>query len=299
MRALVTGATGFIGRRLLAKLDRPVVLTRDPHRARALLGPDLSLFAWDPAGGPPPAEAFRGIEVVFNLAGESVGEKRWTRKRKAAIRRSRVSGTHNLVGAIEGLREKPRVLVSVSAVGYYGDRGDEPLDESAPPGSDFLAEVCGAWEAEASRAAGLGLRVVTPRLGVVLGPDGGALKKMLLPFKLGLGGRLGSGTQWMPWVHLDDAVGLLLHGARTSGLSGPVNAVAPAAVTNREFTKTLGAVLGRPTILPMPGFMLRIVVGEFAKVLLSSQRVVPRAAEKSGYTFAYPRLEGALRAVLA
>jgi len=299
MRALVTGATGFIGRRLLSKLDRPVVLTRDPHRARTLLGTDLSIFAWDPMAGPPPAEAFKGIEVVFNLAGENVGEKRWSRKRKAAIRESRVAATKNLVGAIERLRAKPRALVSVSAVGYYGNRGDEPLDESAGPGSDFLAEVCVAWEAEAKRAAGLGLRVVTPRLGVVLGSGGGALGKMLTPFKLGLGGRLGSGTQWMPWVHHDDAVGILLHAARTSSLSGPVNAVAPAGVTNHEFTKALGSALGRPTIFPMPGFMLRLIVGEFAGVLLASQRVVPRAAERSHYTFVHPHLEGALRASLA
>ena len=298
MRALVTGATGFIGRRLVAKLDRPAVLTRDPERARELLGPDVAIFPWNPVAGPPPSDAFRAVDTVFNLAGENVGEKRWTRKRKAAIRESRVAGTRHLVEAIGNLREKPRVLVSISAVGYYADRGDEPLDESAAPGNDFLAEVCVAWEGEASRAAGLGLRVVTPRMGVVLGP-GGALKKMLTPFKLGVGGRLGSGAQWMPWIHADDAVGLLLHSARTGSLSGPVNAVSPELVTNREFTKALGAALGRWTIFPMPGFMLRIVVGEFAGALLGSQRVVPRAAEKSGYTFVQPRLDAALRSILA
>jgi hypothetical protein len=299
MRALVTGATGFIGRRLVAKLEKPVVLSRDPERARATLGPAPEVFAWDPLAGLPPRDAFRGVEAVFNLAGESVGAGRWTRRRKAAIRESRVAGTRNLVAAMQGLPERPHVLVSVSAIGYYGDRGGQPLDETASPGSDFLAEVCAAWEAEARRASGSDLRVVTPRLGIVLGPGGGALQKMLTPFKLGLGGRLGSGEQWMSWVHVDDAVGLLLHAAQTTSLSGPVNAVAPGPVTNREFTKTLGAVLGRWTIFPMPAFALRVIVGEFAKVLLSSQRVEPRAAERSGYSFTHPALEGALHALLS
>jgi len=296
MRALVTGATGFIGNRLISKLDHPVVLTRDPDRARATLGADVTAFAWDPTSGPPPADAFRGVDVVFNLAGENVGGGRWTKKRKAAIRESRVEGTRNLVAGIEALRERPRVLVSASAVGWYGDRGDEVLDETSAPGADFLAEVCGAWEAEARRAGALGLRVVTPRFGVVLGPGGGALSKMLTPFKMGVGGRLGSGLQWMPWIHRDDAVGIMLLAATAAGVSGPLNAVAPAPATNREFTRALGAALGRWTIFPMPGFMLRVVVGEFAKVLLSSQRVVPRAAEKAGYAFAHPGLEEALRA---
>jgi len=299
MRALVTGATGFIGRRLVAKLDKPVVLSRDADRARALLGPGPEVFAWDPSAGPPAPEAFRGVEAVFNLAGESVGAGRWTRRRKAAIRESRISGTRNLVAAIEGLSERPRVLVSVSAIGYYGDRGGQPLDETASPGSDFLAEVCVAWETEARRASASHLRVVTPRLGIVLGPGGGALQKMLTPFKLGVGGRLGSGEQWMSWVHVDDAVGLLLHAAKTDSLSGPVNAVAPGPVTNRDFTRALGAALGRWTIFPMPAFALRVIVGEFAKVLLSSQRVVPRAAERSAYSFTHPALDGALRAILA
>jgi len=299
MRALVTGATGFIGRRLVAKLEKPVVLSRDADRARALLGPGPEVFAWDPSSGPPNPEAFRGVEVVFNLAGESVGAGRWTRRRKDAIRESRITGTRNLVIALENLPERPRVLVSVSAIGYYGDRGGQPLDETASPGSDFLAEVCVAWEAEARRASASRLRVVTPRLGIVLGPGGGALQKMVTPFKLGLGGRLGSGEQWMSWIHVDDAVGILLHAARTAALTGPVNAVAPGPVTNREFTRTLGAVLGRWTIFPMPAFALRVIVGEFAKVLLSSQRVEPRAAERSGYSFTHSSLEGAMRAILA
>jgi hypothetical protein len=259
----------------------------------------VTAILWDPVTGPPPSDALHGIEVVFNLAGENVGEHRWTRKRKAAIRESRVSGTRYLVAGIEALRDRPRVLVSASAVGYYGDRGDETLDETAAPGSGFLADLCLAWEAEARKAEALGLRVVTPRFGVVLGPGGGALSKMLTPFKMGVGGRLGSGRQWMPWVHLDDAVGFLLLAATSAGVSGPLNAVAPAPATNREFTKALGTALGRWTIFPMPGFMLRVAVGEFASVLLSSQRVVPRAAEKAGYAFLHPALDGALQASIS
>jgi uncharacterized protein (TIGR01777 family) len=298
MRALVTGATGFIGRRLVSKLDQPVVLTRNPIRARELLGKNITALAWDSASGPPPADAWRGIDTVFNLAGENVGQGRWTKKRKAAIRESRVAGTRNLVAGLEALKKRPRVLVSVSAVGYYGDRGDEELDESAAPGTDFLAEVCTAWEAESRKAEALGVRVVNPRLGVVLGPGGGALSKMLTPFKLGVGGRLGSGHQWMPWIHRDDAVGLLLLAANSPTVSGALNAVT-GVVTNREFTKVLGAALGRWTIFPMPGFMLRIVVGEFAKVLLSSQRVVPRVAEKAGFTWSHSDLLGSLQASIS
>jgi uncharacterized protein (TIGR01777 family) len=298
MKALVTGATGFIGSALVAKLDHPVVLTRDPARARERLGPAVTPFAWDPMSGPPPAEAFTGVEAVFHLAGENVGGGRWTKKRKAAIRESRLVGTRNLVEGIRTLAVRPRVLVSASAVGYYGDRADETLDERAAPGTDFLADVCVAWEVEARAAGALGVRVVTPRFGVVLGP-GGALAKMLTPFKLGLGGRLGSGNQWMPWIHRDDVVGMMLFAASNADLSGPMNAVAPAPVTNREFTKALGAALGRWTIFPMPGFMLKIVVGEFATVLLGSQRVVPGVATAKKYVYMHPDLAGALRKSLS
>lgn len=296
MRALVTGATGFIGRALVSKLDRPHVLTRDPDRAKEILGSAVVPFAWEAASGPPPADAFRGVDTVFNLAGENVGEKRWTKRRKAALWESRVTGTRHLVAGIRSSAPRPKVLVSASAIGFYGDRGDESLEENAAPGSDFLAELCKAWEAEARAAGEAGLRVVTPRFGVVLG-RGGALSKMLTPFKLGLGGRLGGGHQWMSWIHLDDVVGLLLLAAGGS-LSGPVNVVAPAPATNREFTKALGAALGRWTIFPMPGFMLRVIVGEFATVLLGSQRVVPAVASREGYSYVHRDLAGALRASL-
>lgn len=297
MRALITGATGFIGRRLLQQIHEPVVLSRDPQRAKAQFA-GAEAYAWDPLSGPPPADAFHGIEAVFHLAGEPVADGRWTAAKKQRIMESRKIGTANLVKTLEQLSERPRVLVSASAVGYYGDRGDEMLDERAPPGSDFLARVCLEWEQAAQHAASLGVRVVNPRIGIVLGAGGGALGKMLLPFKLGLGGRLASGKQWMPWIHLDDLIGVFLHAASRSELSGPVNAVAPNPATNGEFTRTLAAALHRPAFLPAPGPLLKLAVGEFAEVLLASQRVVPRVAEQTGYRFQYPELAGALRAIL-
>ncbi len=298
MRALVTGGTGFIGRRLVKRLERPVVLSRNPDEARKTLGPGVEAYRWYAETGPPPPESLRGIDVIFHLAGESIGEGRWNADKKHRIRESRISGTRNLVDAIETAERRPAALVSSSAIGFYGDRGDEVLDESSGPGQDFLAEVCQAWEAEANRAVSFGVRVVTPRTGIVLDGSGGALKKMLPPFKLGIGGRLGSGRQWMSWIHLEDHVGLLLHAAQNSSIGGPMNAVAPAPVTNREFTKTLGAVLHRPAIFPVPEFALQLAVGEFAAFLVSSQRVLPRVAENSGYRFQYPDLDGALRAAL-
>ncbi len=295
MLALVTGATGFLGRSLVKQLERPVVLSRRPDRAREILG-KVEAYEWQPEAGPPPPEAFRDVEIVFNLAGEPVAEGRWTAAKKELIRHSRVRGTKNLVAGIEAQRERPRVLISASAVGYYGSRGDELLDESAKPGSDFLAEVCRAWEAEAGRATGLSLRVVTPRIGIVLGKGGGALAKMLAPFKLGVGGRLASGRHWMPWIHLEDLVGLFLHAARTSEIKGAMNAVGPAPVTNQEFTRTLARALHRPAIFPVPEFALTLMFGELASVLLASQRVVPRVAERVGYRFRYASLEEALKA---
>jgi uncharacterized protein (TIGR01777 family) len=296
MRALVTGATGFLGRRLLGSLTRPVVLSRRPEVAQRVVG-SAEVFVWEPESGPPPAAALEGVDAVFNFAGESVAGGRWTAQRKERIRSSRVVGTRNLVTAIEAQEKRPRVLVSASAVGYYGSRGDEVLQESAAPGNDFLAEVCQAWEAEAQRAASFGVRAVTPRIGLVLGRGGGALASMLTPFKLGLGGRLGSGRHWMPWIHLDDLVGLLLY-AVNNQISGPINAVGPAPVTNRQFTRALAAALQRPAILPVPAFALRVMFGELASVLLASQRAVPHAAVSAGYRFRYTSLDDALGEIL-
>jgi uncharacterized protein (TIGR01777 family) len=298
MRALVTGATGFIGRRLVQLLEQPVVLTRDPQRAQQTLGAAVRAYAWNPESGPPPAEAFRGVETLFHLAGDPVAEGRWTAEKKRRIRESRLRGTRNLVTALGTLNERPAVLVCASAVGYYGDRGEQVLEEASGPGGDFLAEVCRAWETEAGRARALGLRVATPRTGIVLGRGGGALARMLPPFRLGLGGPLGSGRHWMPWIHVDDVAGLYLHAAATPAVTGAINAVAPAPVTNREFTRILAGVLRRPAIFPVPAFALKLAFGEMAGILLASQRVVPRVAEQTGYTFRYPTLETALRAIL-
>ena len=293
MRALVTGATGFIGRRLVRELDRPIILSRRPEEARKILGA-AEVHAWNPEEGPPPVEAFEGVEAIFHLAGDSVASGRWTAAKKARIRRSRVQGTANLVEGLRNLKSRPRVLVSASAVGYYGSRGDEVLEEASAPGTDFLAGVSVAWEAEAGRARELGLRVVTVRNGMVLGAGGGALARMLLPFKLGLGGRLGDGRHWMPWVHLDDVVGLMLDAAK-SEISGAMNAVAPEPVINQEFTRTLARVLHRPAIFPVPRFALALLFGELSTLLVASQRVVPRVAERTGYKFRFTSLEEALR----
>ncbi len=297
MRALITGATGFIGRRLAASLERPVVLSRRPGRARELLG-DVEACAWEPETAPPPAEALRGVEAVFHLAGEPVAAGRWTAARKARIRSSRVASTRNLVAALEASPERPRVLVAASGVDYYAPGGDAVLDESSPAGSGFLAEVCQAWEAEALRAQSLGVRVVTLRTGLVLGA-GGALARMAPIFKLGLGGPLAGGGYWVPWIHLDDLVSLFLHAARCQGLAGAVNAVGPAPVTNRRFTRALAAALHRPAIFPVPGFALRLMFGEIAGALVASRRLLPRAAESSGFRFRYSTVEEALRAALA
>jgi len=300
MKALVTGATGFVGRRLLAKLNHPVILSRNAAKATRQLDKIAArVIEWDPQSGPPSAAAFGGIDCVFHLAGDPVASGRWTAKKKARIRDSRVIGTRNLVAALRALPNKPKTLISASAVGYYGSRGDEELDERSPPGHDFLAEVCIDWEKEAIVARELGIRVVPIRTGIVLGEKGGALAKMLTPFYLGLGSPLGGGNQYMPWIHIDDVVELMLFAAREPGVSGPLNGVAPHPVTNLEFTKSLGRVIGRPTFMPsVPAFALKLLAGDFAEVLLSSQRALPRAALAAGFAFRFSELDAALKDVL-
>ncbi|MEX2140365.1 MAG: TIGR01777 family oxidoreductase [Pirellulales bacterium] len=301
MRALVTGATGFVGPHLVALLDRPLILTRSAVRARdELAGQNVSFREFDLNSAPPPLAAMNGVEAVFHLAGESVAAGRWTKRRKQRIRDSRVFGTRHLVDALAQLPagERPRVFVSASAVGYYGSRGEETLTEDSPPGDDFLAEVCSEWEREATRAAELGIRTAMLRIGIVLGRGGGALAKMLPPFRLGVGGRLGNGRQWMPWIHVQDLAALFLHVAKTETIQGPVNAVAPELVRNLDFTKALAKVLHRPAVFPAPYFGLRILFGEFAQVLFASQKVEPRVATATGFSYRYPRLEEALRAAL-
>ena len=301
MKALVTGATGFVGPRLLRLLDKPVVVSRNPDRARQSIGHLAGrIVRWDPMEGPPPPEAFEGIDVVYHLAGESVAGARWTTAQKARIRDSRVVGTRHLVQGIAQAATKPATLVSASAVGYYGSRGDEELTESASPADDFLARVCVEWEQEAMAAARLGVRVVTARTGIVLGSgSGGALAKMLTPFKLGAGGPLGNGRQWMPWIHVADLARLYVHADDHGEIRGPMNSVAPNPVRNSEFTKALGRQLHRPAFMPAPYLGLRIVFGEFAQVLFASQRVIPRVALDTGFTFQFPDITSALREILA
>ncbi|HYM59145.1 MAG TPA: TIGR01777 family oxidoreductase [Solirubrobacteraceae bacterium] len=300
MRVTVTGATGLIGSRLIAGLKRRgadvTVLSRDPGRARASLSVEAA--AWDADREPAPAHALAGRDAVVHLAGEPVAQ-RWTSGAKERIRGSRELGTRNLV---EGLREaepRPAALVSSSAVGYYGPHGDEVLDEQAAPGSDFLAEVTRVWEREADRAGELGLRVVRVRTGVVLDPRGGALKKMLWPFRLGVGGPVAGGRQYMPWIHVDDVVGIYERALADDTWSGAVNATAPGPVTNRAFSKALGRALRRPALAPVPALAIRILYGEMAVIVTTGQRAVPRRTQDLGYSFAHPDLDEALRAALA
>jgi uncharacterized protein (TIGR01777 family) len=289
----ISGASGFVGTALTA------ALTRSGVRVRPLIRPGKQApdgIAWDPEHGTVDVEGLEGLDALVHLAGDGVADGRWTEAKKARIRDSRVRGTTLLAEAIGGLRAKPKVWVSGSAIGYYGDRGAEALDESAGPGSDFLAKVVVEWEAAASSAAALGVRVVHPRFGVVLDPAGGALAKMLLPFKVGVGGKLGSGTQQMSWVSLTDTVRALIHIIETPALTGPVNVTAPNPVSNAEFTQALGAALHRPTFFPVPGVLARLALGELADAaLLGGVRALPRRLLATGFTF----LDTDVRAYLA
>lgn len=293
-RVLVSGASGPIGAALLPSLkSRGFQITRLVRGQPS--GEDQ--ISWDPAE-PLAPESISGFDAVIHLAGESV-VGRWTSDKKTKIRDSRVLGTRNLAQSLAQAKDRPRVLISASAVGYYGDRGEELLREESPSGSGFLAEVCREWEAANQPASEAGIRTAQIRIGVVLSPSGGALQKMLPPFRMGVGGNLGSGRQWMSWVHIQDLVGAVHHILKTDLLQGPVNLVAPKPVTNAEFTKTLGAVLSRPTIFPVPAFAAKLAFGQMAEeVLLGSQRVEPAKLIASGYPFQYNDLRKALEAVL-
>jgi uncharacterized protein (TIGR01777 family) len=295
MKILVTGATGFIGQALLRKLPPEVteirVLSRDPERTK------LGAFVWDAENEVAPATALGGIDVVIHLAGENVGAGRWNDETKRRILASRERGTRNLV---EGLNRLPRppVLISTSAVGFYGNAGDALLTEDRPAGQGFLAHVCEVWEAEARKANVA--RLVIPRLGVVLGPGGGAIAKLLPVFKSGLGGRIGDGEQWMSWIHIDDVVAFLLRAIRDEEMKGIYNLVAPTPVKNAEFAETLGHVLHRPSLLPVPAAVLKLALGEMAEeTLLASQRVSAAKLLREDFTFAWLELEGALRQITA
>jgi uncharacterized protein len=300
MKILITGATGLIGRSVCRSLinegHQLVVLSMRPPAAIDLAG--VIAFQWEPEAGPPPAGALEGVEAVIHLAGEPVAAARWTEEQKRRIRDSRKKGSRNLVAGMRATPRPPKVLVSASAVGFYGDRGDEVLDESSDPGSGFLSEVCLDWEAEAAGARELGARVALVRTGVALSPSGGALEKMLTPFKLGLGGRLGDGRQWFPWIHVEDIAGIFLHALKSPAVDGPINGVAPGVVTNEDFTRALAATLRRPAFFPVPQFALRALMGEMAEIITASQRVVPRVALDTGYRFKYPDLRPALESLL-
>jgi hypothetical protein len=302
-RIVVTGATGLLGRAvvdaLLERGDSVVALSRDARRGRSKLPDRADVNEWpDPLGASPPAQALSGADGVVHVLGEPVAQ-RWSDSAKRAIRESRELGTRNLVDGLLALEEpsRPAVLVSQSATGYYGPRGDDPLDEHAEPGSDFLAGVVKAWEAEAGRASGR-LRVATTRTGVVLSRSGGALGQMLPFFRLGVGGPVAGGRQYVPWIHLDDVVGALLFCLDNDAAHGPLNLTAPNPVTNRELSKALGRALSRPAVLPVPGFALRILYGEMAEIVTTGQRAVPARLRELGYTFRFSEIDPALADVL-
>lgn len=297
MKVLITGASGLVGSALVP------LLTAGGHTVARLVRsqprPGAAEIQWDPEVGIRETASLDGVDAIVHLSGENIAGGRWTAERKAKIRDSRVKGTRTLCEALARLAHPPKVLVSASAIGFYGDRGDEILREESAPGAGFLAEVCRAWEEATAPAAQKGIRVVLLRIGVVLSPAGGALAKMLFPFKLGVGGIIGSGQQYMSWIGLDDTVGAIHHALAQGTVQGPVNAVAPYPVTNREFTKALGRVLGRPTLFPLPAFAARLVFGEMADaLLLASTRVEPARLVAAHYAFRHPNLEGALRHLL-
>src|SRR3954447_2923972 len=294
MRVTVTGATGRIGsllvERLRARGDEVTIMSRSAHEGA---------IVWNPTTQQAPAAALEGRDGIVHLAGEDVAQ-RWTDEAKRAIRESREVGTSNLVEGLRALPDdrRPRVLVSGSASGYYGPHGDEEITESAAPGVDFLAEVCVGWEGQAQMAEQLGTRVVRIRTGIVLDRDGGALQKMLPPFKLGVGGPVAGGRQYMPWIHRDDEVGIMLAALDGPDWTGPVNACAPSPVTNKQFSRALGRVLHRPAVAPVPAFAIKLLYGEMASIVTTGVRMLPKRALELGYVFAYPELEEALGAAL-
>jgi uncharacterized protein (TIGR01777 family) len=296
MRVVVTGSTGFIGSALVGALEQ----RGDDVVRLGRRGGDGSEPTWDPDAGTIAERAFDDVDAVVHLAGEGIAEKKWTPEQKRRILASRVNGTSLLARALAERETKPAVLVSGSAIGYYGSRGDEVLDETSNSGDDFLTDVCTQWEAAAQPAADAGIRLVSIRTGIVLHPSGGVLGKLLLPFRLGLGGRVASGRQWMSWIALADEVGAIVHALDHDSLRGAVNLTAPHPVTNAELTKTLGAVVRRPTVLPTPLLPLKLRYGRelVDTVLVAGQRVLPRKLELDGYVFAHPDLEPALRSML-
>ena len=299
MRVTLTGATGRIGTRLVQSLrergDDVCVLSRDPERASAALG--VEAHAWQPESEPAPAEALAGRDGVIHLAGEDIAQ-RWDADTKRRLLGSRELGTRNLVAGLRAAEPRPGALVSASAVGYYGPRGDEPVTEEAAPGDDFLAGVCVAWEREVAAAEQLGMRVAIVRTGIVLDADSGALATMLTPFKLGVGGPVAGGKQYMPWIHRDDEIGLLLAALDSPSFSGPVNGSAPEPATNRDFSRALGRALHRPAVAPIPSAAIKLLYGDMAQIVVEGVRMVPDRAAELGYTFRHPDLDEALGSTL-
>jgi uncharacterized protein len=302
MRIFLTGATGFIGRalalRLLAGRHQVAAWVRDEARAGSLLGPDVELVASSKGPSALTAQIARA-DAVINLAGEPILARRWTESRRQALRDSRIALTRSIADAIKQSPKRPAVLISASAVGYYGDRGDAPLDENSGPGNDFLAQLCREWEDAAMGAQSAGVRVFIPRIGIVLGLDGGALAQMLPPFQFGAGGPIGSGRQWMPWIHLHDLVEVMTVALADERWQGVANATAPSPVTNREFARTLGRVLHRPSLIPLPEIALRAMFGSGASVLTSGQKATPAQIRNFGYRFQFDNVDAALHDLLA
>src|ERR671921_2877052 len=301
MKVIVTGSTGLVGRALVRSLlaDGHEVTRLVRGDSQAFRAPGTAAVHWDPERGEIDAQALEGHDAAVHLAGEPIAEGRWDEEKKRRIIESRVKGTSLLAGALAGLGAKPEVLVSASATGFYGSRGAEILREESASGSDFLSEVCREWEKATLAASQAGIRVVHLRIGVVLSGEGGALKKMLTPFKLGLGGKVGSGSQYMNWITLEDLIGVIRRALEDESLRGPVNTVAPQQVSNEEFTKALGRALGRPTFFAVPAFAARLAFGETADaLLLASTRVEPARLKEIGYQFKHPEIEGALRSAL-
>jgi hypothetical protein len=298
MRVTVTGASGFIGRRLVESL---LAAGHELHllgRALRKGMPSSAQFSiWDPMKGEPPAQAIENAHAVIHLAGEPIAQ-RWTAEAKRKIRNSRVAGTANLAKAIAGAAHPPHTFICASAIGIYGDRGSEILTEESGTGSDFLAQVGVDWE-RAAEPALKAARVVWIRTGLVLGEDGGLLERLLPPFRLGVGGKLGTGEQWMSWIHIDDLTGLILFALENPAVAGPVNATVPEPVTNADFTQALARALRRPAIFPVPIFAIRLLFGEMADVIVSSQRVLPKAAEAAGYRFQFTEVQPALQSILS
>lgn len=298
MKVVVTGATGFVGQvvvqQLLAAGDEVIVLTRNVAKAAITLGSSCRYYQWEDDDTLPPLEALEGADGIINLMGETIS-KRWDEQQKKKIYNSRINGTRKLVEAIEKLKVKPKVLVSTSAVGIYGNRGPEEINESSSLADDFLAKVCKDWENEANKAKNYGLRVVMLRLGIVLGRKGGALPKMLPIFKLGLGGPLGSGNQYMSWIHVRDVASMFVEALKNNELKGVLNGTSPYPATNSEFTKLLGKILGRPAFMPVPAFAVKLIAGEMSQLLLEGQKVLPVKFKEAKFRYRYATLEMALK----